>query len=70
VSSGLRLVLGLVDETDDLDVVRGLHELDALESTAGDKSGAVTRLGTPRDGLVLGLADGGWSSRRTPDAEI
>lgn len=67
---GLEVGLGLVNETDDLNVVWGPCELDTLESATGDKTCAVTRLGTPGDGLVLGLADGGRAIRWSPDTEI
>lgn len=67
---GFEVGLGLVNETDDLNIVWGLHELDTLESTTGDKTGAMTGFGTPRDGLALDLANGGGSSRRTPNTEI
>ena len=66
----LEVGLRLVDKTDDLDVIRGLHELNALESTAGDKAGAVTRFGTPCDSLVFCFADSGWTIGWSPDAEI
>jgi hypothetical protein len=62
--------LGLIDETDDLDVVWGPHELDTLESPAGDKASAVARLGAPRDGLMFGLTDGGRAIRWRPNTEI
>ena len=68
----IRLEVGLclVDETDDLDIVWGLHELNAPESTTGDKTGAMTRLGTPCDSLVLGFTDGGGTIRWGPNTEI
>ena len=67
---GLEVCLGLVDKTNDLDVVRGPHELDALESASGDKTGATTRLGTPRDRFMLSLTNGGRASRRRPNAKV
>ena len=67
---GLEVYLCLVDKPDDLDVVGGLHELNALESPTGDKTTSMARLGTPRDGLVFGFTDGGGAIRRTPDTEI
>jgi len=67
---GREVGLGLVNETDDLDIVWRPHELDTLESTSGYKTRAMTRLGAPRDGLMLRLTDGGGSSRRTPNTEI
>lgn len=66
----LEVRLCLVDETDDLGVVRSLHELDALESTTGDKARAMARLGTPCDGLMLCFTNGCGASRRGPNTEI
>jgi len=42
----------LLNETGDLDVVGGLHELNTSQSTLGDDTGAVVGLGAPGDGLV------------------
>lgn len=67
---GLEIYLCLVNKTDDLDVVPGSHELNALERTTGDKASSMARLGTPRDGLVLGFSDSGGTIRRTPETEI
>jgi hypothetical protein len=67
---GLEVDEGLVDEADDLDVVGGSHKLNTSESATGDEASAVTGFGTPRDGLVLGLTDGGRTIRWTPDTEI
>lgn len=67
---GPEVCLSLVDKTNDLDVVWGPHELDALESAGGDKTGAATRLGTPRDRLMLGLTDGGRAIRWRPNTKI
>jgi len=60
----------LVDETDDLNVVGGLHELDTLEGTSGDETRSMTGLGAPGDFFVFRLADGGGTIRRCPQAEI
>ena len=67
---GLEIGLCLVNKTDDLDVVWGPHELNTLEGAIGNKTSAVARLSTPRDGLVLGLADGGGTIRGSPETEI
>ena len=61
---------GLVDKTDDLDVVGGPHELNALESATGDEASSMTGLGAPRDSFVFSLANGGRTIWWTPDAEI
>jgi len=60
----------LVDETDDLNVVGGLHELDTLEGTGWDETRSVTGLGAPGDFFVFCLADGGGTIRRCPEAEV
>lgn len=60
----------LVDKPDDLDVVRGPHKLNTLESTTRDESCTVTGFGAPCDGLVLGFADGGRTIRRGPNTKI
>ena len=67
---GLEVCPGLVDKTNDLDVVWGPHELDALEGASGDKTRAMTGLGAPRDRLMLGLTDGGRAIRRRPNTKI
>ena len=60
----------MIDKTDDLDVVWGLHELDTPESASGDEASAMTRLCTPGNGLMLGLTDGGRAIRWPPNTEI
>ena len=67
---GLKVRLGLIDETDDLDIIWGPHKLDTPESASGDKPSAVTGLGTPRDGLMLSLTNGGRAIRWRPNTEI
>ena len=60
----------LVNEPNGLNVIRGDHELNTLKRTAGDKTGSVTRFGTPRDGLAFGFADGRGAVWWGPNAEI
>ena len=67
---GLEVHLRLVNKTNDLDVVGSLHELNALERAAGDKTGSVARFGTPCDGLVFGLTNSGGTLRRSPETEV
>jgi len=67
---GQEVGLSLIDVTDDLDVVWGSHELDTLEGARGDETSAVARSGTPRDGLMLGLTNGGRAIRWRPNTEI
>ena len=61
---------GLIDETDDLDVVGGLHVLNTPEGTGGDETGPVAGLGAPGDFLVLRLTDGGGTGGGSPETEI
>jgi len=61
---------GLVDETDNLDVVGGLHELNTLKSARGDETTTVTRLGAPGDFLLFRVSNGCWTGGRCPEAEI
>ena len=42
----------LLDETGNLDIGRGLNELNTGQSTLGDDTGAVVWLGAPGDGLI------------------
>ena len=67
---GLKVHLCLINKTDDLDVVGGLHELNTLERSIGDKASSVAGFGTPRDGLVLGLTNSGGTFRWSPETEI
>ena len=62
--------LSLIDETDDLDVVGGLGELDTGEGTSRDEAGAVTLLRAPGDLLTLGVTDGGVGVRGCPKTEV
>jgi hypothetical protein len=67
---GLEVDEGLVDKTDDLDVVWGPHELETRKCTSGDETRAMTGLGAPGDFLMFRLTDGGRTGRRCPDTEI
>ena len=49
---GSEVDLVLVNETGDLDVGRGLDELNTSQSTLGDDTGAIVGLGAPSDGLI------------------
>ena len=58
-----RVPLGDVDfgeiaDTGDLDVFRGLDEMDTLEGSVGDGAGATAGLGTVGDGNALGVTNG------------
>lgn len=61
---------GLVDETDNLDVVGGLHELNTLKGASGDETTTVTGLGAPGDFLLFRLSNGRRAVGRCPEAEI
>jgi len=61
---------GLVNKTDDLDVVWRLHKLNTPKGTSGDETRAMTRLGAPRDFLLFRLTDGSGTGRGCPEAEI
>ena len=49
----------LVNETDDLSVVGGLHELNNLEGTSGDEVRTVIGLGAPGGFFMFRPVDGG-----------
>jgi len=66
----LEVDLGLVNVADDLDVVRGLHELDTGESASGNETSAAAGLGAPGDGLALDVANDTVGLRRAPDAKV
>ena len=61
---------GLVDKTDDLDVVWGPHELNTLKGISGDETSAMTGLSAPCDFLLFRLTDGGGAGRGRPETEI
>ena len=62
--------LSLIDETDDLDVVGGLGELDTGEGTTRDEASAVALLGAPSDDLTLSVGDGRVGGGRSPETEV
>ena len=61
---------GLIDETNDLDVVGGPHELDTLKSSGRDETGSMAGLGAPCDFLLFGFPDGGGTIGGRPEAEV
>ena len=61
---------GLVEEGDDLEVRRGLEELDTGDSTGGDQASAVAGLGAPCDFLTFGVTDGSGAGGRSPNTPI
>ena len=66
----LQVDLGLINETNDLGVVRGAHVLNAQESIVGDETSAVTWLGTPGDHFPLSVGNSRVGCRWGPKAEI
>ena len=67
---GLEVDAPLVDETDDLDVVGSLHELNTPKHASGDETGAVAGLGTPGNFRLFRVGDGGGTGWRCPEAEV
>ena len=61
---------GLVNETNDLDVVWGRHKLNTLEGIGRDEASAMTGLSAPGDFLLFRVSDGRGTGRRSPKTEI
>jgi len=68
--TALQVDLGLVNETNDLDVVGCAHELNTLKSIVGDEPSAVTGLGAPGDHFPFSVGDNRVGSGWGPKAEI
>lgn len=62
--------LGLVDETSNQDVVRGLEVLDTLEGAGRHQTRAVTLLRAPCNFLALSVGDRGVGACGRPQAEV
>jgi len=60
----------LLDETGDLDVVGGLHELKAGDGTGGDDTSTMAGLGAPRNHGALDVTNSLVGSRGCPQAEV
>jgi hypothetical protein len=67
---GLEVDAPLVNETDDLNVVGGLHELNTPEHASGDETRAMAGLGTPGNFRLFRVGDGGGTSWRCPETEV
>lgn len=67
---GLEVDLGLIDEASNLNVVRGLKELNALQGTTGDHTSAMALFSTPGDFGSLGVGDQGIGGGGGPQAEV
>jgi hypothetical protein len=62
--------LGLVNKTSDLDIVGGLDELYALESTGRDETCTMPWFCTPGDFLTFSVTYGGVGLWGSPEAEV
>ncbi len=64
--------LGQVTDTSDLDVIRSLYEVRALDGSIRNEAGAIAALETPRDFDSLRLTDHGlWTGLRgSKQAEV
>lgn len=67
---GGQVDLGLVEECDHLDVVRGGQELNTLDGTVGNETSTVLLVRAPSDFDSLGVGDGLVGFRGRPQAEI
>lgn len=66
----LEVDLRLVKEANNLNVVRGLHELDTGNGTRRNETSTVAGLGAVSDGLSFDAADDTVGLRRTPDTPV
>lgn len=62
--------MSLVDETDDLDVTRGLDVLDTSQGTRRDQASTMTLLCAPSDFLTLRVTNGRIGLGGGPQAEV
>jgi hypothetical protein len=60
----------LLDETSDLDVIGGLHELQTCDGALGDDTSAIAGLCAPSDTFALDVTDEGVGFGGTPKAEV
>ena len=61
---------GLVDESDDLDVIWCFHKLDTFEGAGWDEAGAAAWFCAPGDFLAFCVGDEGVGVFWCPEAEI
>jgi len=66
----LQVDLGLINKSNNLNVIGGLHELDTLEGSRREHTGTITGLRAPGNLLVLGLSDCGRSVGWSPETEV
>ena len=61
---------GLINETNDLNVVGGFQPLETSDGVSGNETGSVTSLSTPGHHLSFKVCDGGVWLRRGPKTEV
>lgn len=66
----LKVNQSLVDVTNDLEVIGGLHKLDASECIGGNDASTTASLCAPSDFLAFRISDYGVGFRRRPQAEV
>ena len=66
----LEVDLALINVTNDLNVVGGLHELNTSDRTSWDKAGTMARLGAPCNRFALDIANDTIGLGRTPHAPV
>ena len=68
--AGGHVDLSLINEADNLHIVRGSHELDTLEGTGRDQAGAMAGFGAPCNHLSFLVSDDRVDWIRCPQAEV
>jgi hypothetical protein len=66
----LNINLALVNETDDLGIGRGPHELNTLKGITRDQTSATTGLGAPCNHLAFSVGDDRIRLARCPKTEV
>lgn len=62
--------LGLVNVTNNLDIVGSLHKLDTSKGAGGNQASAAAGLGAPCNSLALRVANNRIGFRRSPNAKV
>lgn len=70
IVTGLHIYLGLVNEPDDLNVVRGLQVLQTSNGFSRNETCAVARLGAPSDHFAFNVTNGFSWFVRSPKTKI
>lgn len=68
--SVLDVDLGLVDETNDLNVIGSFHVLETGQGASRDDTGTTALLGAPSNFLTLGVTDGRVGLGGCPDTPV